>query len=93
LDVDQGVVIRRHELSDAEWDLIRPLPSRPALGRPRLDDRMDLNGIVGKFRASVLWRDVPEPYGPWISLHTRFRRWAADVMFASPGFENRRSVA
>ncbi|KOV02673.1 transposase [Streptomyces sp. XY533] len=68
-------------MSDAEWDLIRPLLPRPALGRPRLDDRMVLNGIVWKFRTGVPWRDVPERYGPWTSLHTRFRRWAADGTF------------
>nr|WP_234899987.1 IS5 family transposase [Streptomyces filamentosus] len=73
--------MRRHELSDAEWDLIRPLLPRPALGRPRLDDRMVLNGIVWKFRTGAPWRDVPERYGPWTSLHTRFRRWAADGTF------------
>ncbi|MFF9344908.1 IS5 family transposase [Streptomyces sp. NPDC014773] len=73
--------MRRHELSDAEWDLIRPLLPRPVLGRPRLDDRMVLNGIVWKFRTGVPWRDVPERYGPWTSLHTRFRRWAADGTF------------
>lgn len=75
------MVIRRHELSDAEWALIRPLLPRPVLGRPRLDDRMVLNGIVWKFRTGVPWRDVPERYGPWTSLHTRFRRWAADGTF------------
>ncbi|MFE1335376.1 transposase, partial [Streptomyces microflavus] len=48
-------MIRRHELSDAEWDLMRPLLPRPALGRPRLDDRMVLNGIVWKFRTGVPW--------------------------------------
>jgi transposase len=42
---------------------------------------MVLNGIVWKFRTGVPWRDVPERYGPWTSLHTRFRRWAADGTF------------
>jgi transposase len=74
-------VIRRHELSDAEWELVQPLLPRPVLGRPRLDDRMVLNGIVWKFRTGVAWRDVPERYGSWASLHTRFRRWAADGTF------------
>lgn len=36
---------------------------------------------LGKFRTGVAWRDVPERYGPWTSLHTRFRRWAADGTF------------
>ncbi|MFD9412226.1 IS5 family transposase [Streptomyces sp. NPDC059989] len=73
--------MRRHELSDAEWELVQPLLPRPVLGRPRLDDRTVLNGIVWKFRTGVAWRDVPERYGPWASLHTRFRRWAADGTF------------
>ncbi|OKK16293.1 transposase [Streptomyces sp. CB00455] len=74
-------MIRRHELSDAEWELMQPLLPQPALGRPRLDDRTVLNGIVWKFRTGVAWRDVPERYGSWASLHTRFRRWAADGTF------------
>ncbi|MEU5191620.1 IS5 family transposase [Streptomyces klenkii] len=73
--------MRRHELSDAEWELVQPLLPKPVLGRPRLDDRMVLNGIVWKFRTGVAWRDVPERYGSWASLHTRFRRWAADGTF------------
>ncbi|GAA3398833.1 hypothetical protein GCM10017752_64240 [Streptomyces roseoviridis] len=50
-------------------------------GRKRLDDRRILNGIVWKFRTGVAWRDVPERYGPWATLHTRFRRWAMDGTF------------
>lgn len=45
-------------------------------GRKRLDDRRVLNGIVWKFRTGTAWRDVPERYGPWATLHSRFRRWA-----------------
>ncbi|MCY0944975.1 IS5 family transposase [Streptomyces antarcticus] len=63
-------------MSDAECELIQPLLPRPLLGRPRLDDRMVLNGIVWKFRTGVAWRDVPERYGSWAGLHTRFRRAA-----------------
>ncbi|MFE4414453.1 IS5 family transposase [Streptomyces sp. NPDC056821] len=74
-------MIRRQELSDAEWDLLRPLLPTAATGRPRLDDRMVLNGIVWKFRTGVAWRDVPERYGSWATLHTRFRRWAKDGTF------------
>lgn len=40
---------------------------------------MVLNGIVWKFRTGVPWRDVR--YGPWTSLHTRFRRRASDGTF------------
>ncbi|GAB2745159.1 transposase [Streptomyces bullii] len=50
-------------------------------GRKRLDDRTVLNGIVWKFRAGAAWWDVPERYGPWATLHTRFCRWAKDGTF------------
>lgn len=46
-----------------------------------MDDRMVLNGIVWKFRTGTAWRDVPERYGSWATLHTRFRRWAKDGTF------------
>lgn len=61
-------VIRRHELSDAEWEFVRPLLPESLRGRKRLDDRTVLNGIVWKFRTGTAWRDVPERYGPWATL-------------------------
>ncbi|MFJ5138789.1 IS5 family transposase [Streptomyces sp. NPDC088707] len=79
--MDHGVVIRRHELSDAEWEFVRPLLPESLRGRKRPEDRRVLNGIVWKFRTGTAWRDVPERYGPWATLHTRFRRWAADGTF------------
>ncbi|MFI6512073.1 IS5 family transposase [Streptosporangium sp. NPDC050855] len=75
--------MRRYELTDAEWQALEPLLPASRMGRPRADDRRILNGIVWKFRAGVAWRDVPERYGPWASLHTRFRRWAADGTFTA----------
>ncbi|MFE5681530.1 transposase [Streptomyces erythrochromogenes] len=58
--MDHGLVIRRRELSDAEWQLVQPLLPRLVLGRPRLDDWTVLNGIVWKFRTRTgvlpVWR-------------------------------------
>ncbi|WP_406116402.1 IS5 family transposase [Streptomyces sp. NBC_01014] len=73
--------MRRHELSDDEWEFVRPLLPKSVRGRKRSDDRTVLNGIVWKFRTGTAWRDVPERYGPWATLHTRFRRWALDGTF------------
>ncbi len=66
--------LNAHELPDAEWGFVRPLLPEPLRGRKRLDDRRVLNGIVWKFRTGTAWRDVPERYGPWATLHRRFRR-------------------
>ncbi|MGA5579520.1 transposase [Streptomyces koyangensis] len=65
--MDHGRVIRRHELSDDEWEFVRPLLPRSERGRKRLDDRTVLNGIVWKFRTGTAWRDVPDggPVPEW----------------------------
>jgi transposase len=79
--VDHGRVIRRHELTDLEWELLAPLIPRAATGRPRVPDRQVINGMVYKIRTGVSWRDLPERYGPWQTVYTRFRRYALDGVF------------
>ena len=66
---------RRHELTDVEWERLAPLlpPRKP--GAVRKDDRQVLNGILWKLATGAPWRDLPERYGPWSSVYTRFRRW------------------
>lgn len=34
-----------------------------------------------KVRSGAPWRDVPDRYGSWQSVYTRFRRWALDGTF------------
>lgn len=34
-----------------------------------------------KFRTGLPWRDLPERFGPWQTVHGRFARWAADSTF------------
>ena len=53
------------EISDAAWNVIAPL--LPPAGRahgPWRDHRQALGGIVFKFPTGVLWRDLPERFGP-----------------------------
>lgn len=74
---------REYELTDLEWDAVsRHLPSTMTGGRPRADDRQVLNGVVWKIRSGTPWRDVPNRYGKWESIYTRFRRWQQDGMFS-----------
>jgi transposase len=53
--------------------LLAPLVSQARNGRPRTDDRRILNGMVYKIRTEITWRDLPERYGPWQRVYTRFR--------------------
>ena len=70
-------MVRRHELSDEQWQAIEPLlPPSGASGRPRVDDRRVINGMLFKAKTGVAWRDLPERYGPWKTVYNRFWRWS-----------------
>jgi transposase len=70
-------MVRRHELTDAQWERLRPLlpPQRPATGRPAKDHRAVVNAILWRLKTGAPWRDLPERYGPWQTAYSRFRRW------------------
>jgi len=70
-------MIRRHELTDAQWAKLEPLlpPQHPATGRPNRDHRPILNGILWHLKTGAPWRDLPERYGSWMTVYSRFRHW------------------
>ncbi|MFC7891717.1 IS5 family transposase [Streptomyces sp. NPDC057381] len=74
-------MVRRYELTDQERELLAPLIPRAVTGRPRAEDRQVINGMVYKIRTRISWRDLPERYGPWKTVYTRFRRCALDGVF------------
>ena len=73
-------MLKRYELTDQEWEQIAPLlPSNKGKkGRPPKDNRQMLNAIVWLARSGAPWRDLPERYGPWSSVYSRFRKWIED---------------
>lgn len=47
------------------------------IGRPpKVGNRKFLNAVLWKVRTGVPWRDLPERYGAWQTIYSRFRRWA-----------------
>jgi len=73
--------LRRYELTDEQWALIRTLMPRPRPGGRWNDHRTTLNGMMWVLKSGSPWRDMPERYGAWKSVYDRFRRWADDGMF------------
>jgi transposase len=75
--------MRRYELSNEEWAAIEPLlpPERAWTGRPGKSHRLILNGIFWLARSGSPWRELPERYGPWRTVATRFYRWARSGLF------------
>jgi transposase len=70
--------MRRHELSEEQWNKIKkllPLEKKPQGGRPAKDNRLMLNGIIYWLNTGIPWRDLPERFGSWSSVYSRFRRW------------------
>lgn len=69
--------MERHALSDEQWARLRPLlpPPPQGRGRPRVDDRLIVDGIIWRLATGVPWRDLPERFGSWRTVYSRFRRW------------------
>ncbi len=69
--------MKRHTLTDAQWEQVRPLlpPQKPATGRPAKDHRTVVEGILWQLATGTPWRDLPERFGPWQTLYSRYRRW------------------
>lgn len=44
-------------------------------GRPRLSDRLMLDGVLWVLCSGAAWRDMPERFGPWSTVYQRFRTW------------------
>jgi transposase len=80
---------KRYELTQAQWERIAPmLPGKDSdPGRTGGDNRLFVNGCLWVLRSGAHWRDLPERYGKWKTLHKRFTRWAKagvwDEVFAS----------
>jgi transposase len=69
--------MNRHELTDAAWRRLVPLlpPQRPPIGRPARDHRAIVDALLWLAKTGAPWRDLPERYGPWRTVATRFYRW------------------
>jgi transposase len=76
--------MRRHELTDEQWELIKPLVRRKkaGTGRPSRDPRLMLNGIFWILATGAPWRDLPERFGPWQTVYRYFSTWRRTGLFA-----------
>lgn len=69
--------MERHALTDEQWARLRPLlpPPPQGRGRPRADDRRVVEAILWRLETGAPWRDLPERFGSWRTVYSRFRRW------------------
>ena len=69
---------RRYELTDEAWERIEPLLPKQGPGGQWADHRTILNGMFWILNSGSPWRDLPERYGRWETVYSRFRRWSDD---------------
>uniref|UniRef100_UPI0035AB68C5 IS5 family transposase n=1 Tax=Streptomyces roseoverticillatus TaxID=66429 RepID=UPI0035AB68C5 len=69
----------RGDLTDDEWAVLEPLLplGNNRCGRWR-DHRQVINGIIHRLGTSCQWRELPERFGPWQTVHKRHVLWSAD---------------
>ena len=62
-------------ISKRQFNKIRRLfPAR--IYSRRLDDRKVISAILLVIRYGFAWRQIPEFYGNWSSIYSRFNRWS-----------------
>jgi transposase len=71
--------MRRYALRDDQWDRIKDLlpGSEGWVGVTARDNRLFVEAVLYRYRASIPWWDLPERFGAWQNVHTRFSRCAA----------------
>lgn len=67
----------RGDITNEQWERLKDLlpTSKTQRGRPSQDHRQILNGILWVLRTGAPWRDMPERYGKWTTIYSRFQRW------------------
>ena len=64
-------------LTEDQFSRLAPLLPTDTRGKPRVDDRRVISGIVHVLKSGGRWIDAPDVYGPHKTLYNRFVRWAA----------------
>src|SRR3954462_2725332 len=68
------------DLTDAQWEILRPLlPPPPGGGRPRITDMREvLNAILYVLRSGCAWDLLPHDFPPAGTVYGYFRQWQRD---------------
>ena len=74
------------DLTEEQWQVIKPFIPVPARrpdgrGRPRVDDRSVLNGVLWIMRTGAAWQDLPGRYPSPATCHRRFQSWCRTDVF------------
>ena len=63
-------------LSDEAWEALSAHLPRGKPGKPRVDDRRVISGILHVLKTGCRWHDVPPVYGAPTTIYNRYNRWS-----------------
>ena len=73
------------EIPDALWDCLESILDEhyphKSTGRPRVDLRRVLDGILFRMRSGCQWNKLPERFGSDSTVHRWFQRFCQDGLF------------
>lgn len=75
------MMINHFWVTDAQMARLQPFFPK-SHGKPRVDDRCVLSGIIFINRDCLRWRDATSTYGPPKTLYNRWKRWSEMGVFA-----------
>src|SRR5258706_11051451 len=63
-----------------DFEQLSPLlpPQKPQTGRPATDHRLIVEGMLWVARTGSSWRELPEHFGPWTTVASRYQRWCKE---------------
>lgn len=76
---------RKYPISKSKFEeLIEPIineelkkPGRPS----KISHYNFFCGVLYVLRTGIAWRDLPEEYGNWHTIYTRYKRWSESGFF------------
>ena len=76
------------DLTDSQWELLQELLPKPKSGpgkpgRPTINIRQAINGIMYVDKTGCQWRMLPREFGNWNSVYYYFKKWREDGVWAS----------
>jgi len=75
----------RWEVTDEQWEMLepvlRPVRRKDNRGRPWIETRDVLNGVLWVLGTGAQWAEMPEKYPPYQTCHRRFQAWVREGKF------------
>jgi transposase len=63
------------QLTDEEWEFIEPYLPIGEYGPYPTRLRQQFEGVIWRFKTGGQWREMPQEFGAWSTVHNRFRQW------------------